>query len=175
MDTAKEVWEKLKRETGWCTPDVHYVDSRGQTALRKALRCNNLSLIEHLLQWGADPNQSHPNAPLLWEEALVFAPQALLPLLQYGADPFSRNARHHNLFDAAMACSPQIVGVLLEKNIGVFELRRRYYDPHWDDRIPQSVKNVIQNHIHLQRAQSKTGTGQPNAKHKTASKSSSLG
>ncbi len=171
-----KVWETLERETGWVGTDVNSTNRTHSTALRMALQhtaCHNL--VPALLEMGSDPNHTHPELLPMLHIAVLYAPHHLNALLAHGANPFICDRSGGNLFDCVVSSSPQATALLLQNNIGVFEIRKRYYDPHWETKISASVHEVIGSHISAQRSQGKSGMGQFNATQTTSSKSSSLG
>lgn len=170
-----KVWQTLQRETGWVGTDVHSTNRAHFTALRVALQhtaCHNL--VPALLELGSDPNHTHPDLLPILHTAVLYAPHYLNTLLAYGADPFICDSSGGNLFDCVVSSSPQATALLLQNNIGVFEIRKRYYDPQWETKISLSVDEVIRSHISSQRSQGKSGIGQFNATQTTSNKSSSL-
>lgn len=76
----------------------------GWTPLMYALHQNNISIFEHLLKAGADPNiQSHNgNTSLHWAISFHYkSPKIIQELLDAGADPSIRNDLGDTSFDAA--------------------------------------------------------------------------
>lgn len=171
-----KVWQTLQRETGWVGTDVHATNRSHYTALRVALQhiaCHNL--VPDLLELGCDPNHTNPDLLPILHTAVLYAPHHLNILLAYGADPFICDSSGNNLFDCVVSSSPQGTESLLQNNIGVFEIRKRYYDPQWEPKISLAVHDVIKSHISAQRLQGKSGIGQFKATQTTSNKSSSLG
>lgn len=170
------IWQTLERETDWSGTDIHATNRAHKTALRAALEHHSChKYVPFLLEQGSDVNHTHPVLLPILHTAVLYAPQYINMLLSYGADPFVCDNSGNNLFDCVLSCSPRATQVLLENNIGVFEIRRRYYDPQWENKIPQAVCDVVQSHINAQRAHGSSGVGQFRAIHTTPNKSSSLG
>lgn len=170
------LWQTLAREIGWTQADVHATNHRHQTVLRLALESSACKqYVPQLLALGANPNHSHPSLAPILHTAVLYAPECISSLLANGANPFIKDSAGRNLFDLAITCSSTVIETLLSENVGVFEIRRRYYDPDWNAKIPATVKDVIKIHLRTQRSHAKSGIGQLSATQTTPNKSSSLG
>lgn len=167
-----EFWQHLQMCAGWDIPSVDGVSPAGHTALSYCLR-HAAQFVPELLKRGADVSSPTPDGYPLLFYACFYAPIHIKALLDHGADPLAVSPKGENFIDFAVQTSPKAVGVLLANPTHRYLLQQRYYDPHWNNKIPPAVKEVFAQHTVQEKSQLINGTGQFSAAHTTRKKSSS--